>query len=66
MIRRVSLSILMLILASFIAQAQEVSTKPNGSSYGSLESKVDKLFAQWEKPDSPGAALIVVKDGSVI
>lgn len=28
--------------------------------------KVDNLFAEWNKPDSPGAALAVLKDGSVI
>src|SRR5688572_16976463 len=31
-----------------------------------LTSKVDKLFVQWDKPDSPGAMLVVVKDGKVI
>ena len=25
--------------------------------------KVDKLFAQWDRKDSPGAAIVVVKDG---
>lgn len=28
--------------------------------------KVDALFAQWSKPDSPGCALAVIKDGQVI
>ncbi|HEY6332995.1 MAG TPA: serine hydrolase domain-containing protein [Blastocatellia bacterium] len=31
-----------------------------------VEARVDQIFAQWNKPDSPGAALVVVKDGSVI
>jgi CubicO group peptidase (beta-lactamase class C family) len=67
MIRRPILSLCLLILAALIAQAQENTGKPDGSTgRGSLESKVDKLFSQWDKPDSPGAALIVVKDGSVI
>ena len=30
------------------------------------EAKVDQLFAEWNKPDSPGAALVVVKNGSII
>lgn len=34
--------------------------------HDSIESKVDKLFATWDKPDSPGASLIVVKDGAVL
>ncbi len=28
--------------------------------------KVDELFAQWNKPDSPGAAVGVIKDGEVV
>src|SRR5262245_62295980 len=28
--------------------------------------KVDKLFAHWDRKDSPGAAIVVVKDGAVI
>ncbi len=31
-----------------------------------LEAKVDQLFAEWNKPDSPGAALAVVKDGEIV
>ncbi len=30
-----------------------------------LSAKVDELFAEWNRPDSPGAALAIVKDGSV-
>ncbi|MDX2030068.1 MAG: serine hydrolase domain-containing protein [Blastocatellia bacterium] len=30
------------------------------------EAQVDRLFAQWNKPDSPGAALAVIQDGAVI
>ena len=32
----------------------------------SLEEKVDRLFVAWDKPDSPGCALAVIKDGKVI
>ena len=28
--------------------------------------KVDKLFAPWDRADSPGAAVVIVKDGSVV
>lgn len=28
--------------------------------------KVDELFAEWDKPNSPGCALAVVKDGQII
>src|SRR5436190_1314012 len=27
--------------------------------------KIDKAFAQWERADSPGMAIVVVKDGAV-
>jgi CubicO group peptidase (beta-lactamase class C family) len=32
----------------------------------SLSSQVDKLFAAWDRPDSPGCALAVVKDAEII
>ncbi|MHC4595123.1 MAG: serine hydrolase domain-containing protein, partial [Planctomycetota bacterium] len=32
----------------------------------SLSAKTDELFAKWDRPDSPGAALAIVKDGSVV
>lgn len=32
----------------------------------SEKSKVDKLFAQWDRADSPGAAIVIVRDGSVV
>lgn len=32
----------------------------------SLSDRVDKVFAQWDKPDSPGCALAVIKDGQMI
>ena len=28
--------------------------------------KIDQLFAQWDRADSPGAAVVVVKDGAVV
>jgi len=31
-----------------------------------LAARVDKLFAQWDKPNSPGAMLAIIKDGKVI
>jgi len=32
----------------------------------SLNARVDKLFAPWDKPGSPGCALAVVRDGRII
>lgn len=31
-----------------------------------INARVDKLFASWDKPDSPGCALAVIKDGGII
>ncbi|MFM2303413.1 MAG: hypothetical protein RLZZ135_822 [Cyanobacteriota bacterium] len=32
----------------------------------SIISKVDKLFTQWDKPDSPGCALAIVQNGEIV
>jgi CubicO group peptidase (beta-lactamase class C family) len=32
----------------------------------SLTEQVDKLFAQWNKPDSPGCALGIIQDGKLV
>lgn len=31
-----------------------------------LEARVDALFAEWDKPDSPGCALGIIRDGKLI
>ncbi|UCH98781.1 MAG: serine hydrolase, partial [Candidatus Aminicenantes bacterium] len=31
-----------------------------------MTDQVDKLFAQWDKKDSPGCALAIIKDGKII
>lgn len=46
------------------AFAQTPSATPTPAE--AFTSGVDKLFAQWDKPDSPGCALAVVRDGQVI
>src|SRR5215510_1865268 len=47
-----ALGILLLVTAS-------AAPNPNSA-------KVDKLFAQWNRKDSPGAAIVVVKEGAVV
>lgn len=32
----------------------------------SLTNQVDSLFAEWDKPDSPGCALAIIQDGAII
>src|SRR3990172_8212157 len=57
-------------ILSFIAPAvfgQEKKTaKVNLSPAESVTAKIDQLFAQWNKSDSPGCALGIVKDGQLI
>ncbi|HKQ79308.1 MAG TPA: serine hydrolase domain-containing protein [Blastocatellia bacterium] len=52
-----------LTLASLAATLSQ--TNPTGS-HSHLNEKADKLFAQWDKSDSPGCALGVIKDGKII
>ena len=28
--------------------------------------QIDELFKQWDKPDTPGCALAIIKDGEII
>lgn len=43
-----------------------VATAPAQTPEDPLTKKVDQLFATWDKPDSPGAAIAVIKDGAVV
>ena len=36
------------------------------TTHETLGAKIDQLFAEWNKPDSPGAALAVTRDGKTI
>ena len=47
-----------LLLTSGLANAQSLA--PN------VTRQVDKVFEKWDKPDSPGCALGVYKDGKII
>jgi CubicO group peptidase (beta-lactamase class C family) len=58
--KQVYLSIAALFLA-FSASAQD-----GGKDANSLNAKVDAIFAQYDKPDSPGYALGVIKDGKLV
>jgi CubicO group peptidase (beta-lactamase class C family) len=51
-----------LVLTLALATAVSAQT-PGGDE---LTKKVDQLFAAWDKPDSPGVAIAVIKDGAVV
>src|SRR5262249_11566643 len=44
-----------------VARAQSGASMPEGAA-----ARVDKVFAQFDKPDSPGCALAVIKDGQIV
>ncbi|MGZ8846530.1 MAG: serine hydrolase [Pyrinomonadaceae bacterium] len=56
---RLALAILLLTFCVWTPAAAQ-----NGND--ELTKKVDQLFAAWDKPDSPGASIAVIKDGAVI
>ena len=62
--------VLACLLLAFAAAGVCPQTRPAkaGAAAGpdALGAKVDKLFARWDKPDSPGAAVIVARDGAVL
>lgn len=59
-------SILICIVALAVMQSHSGCKKLYQKSNESLTARVDALFSQWDKPDSPGASLAVIKKGEVI
>jgi CubicO group peptidase (beta-lactamase class C family) len=59
-----------IVIVSFMTPTvfgQEKKTATiNSSPAESLTARVDKLFAQWDKPDSPGCSLGVSQNGKVV
>ena len=53
---------MLIIVLAFCAAAVAQSPKVEET----LHANVDKLFAQWDKPDSPGCALGVIRDGKLV
>jgi CubicO group peptidase (beta-lactamase class C family) len=56
---------LALLILSFSVGPKQSRTLAQNNQDG-LATKVDKLFADVDKPDSPGAAIAVIKDGAVV
>jgi CubicO group peptidase (beta-lactamase class C family) len=54
-----ALAILALCAAATAGSANQSEKDPRSEN-------VDKLFAQWDKPDSPGCELGVIKDGQIV
>src|SRR5882757_4626816 len=51
------------LLAPHVGGAQTDATPPVE---GLMARAVDQLFAQWARPDSPGASIAVIQNGKVI
>ncbi len=43
-----------------------VASLANCHAQGSLDARVDSMFGQYDRPDSPGWAVLVVRDGAVV
>ncbi|MCI0387404.1 MAG: serine hydrolase [Acidobacteria bacterium] len=54
----------LIIAALFISIS--APAQDGGKDANSLNAKVDRIFAQYDKPDSPGCALGVIKDGKLV
>ena len=56
-------------LVAVIVFALQAATFAGSATQGEQDprsDKVDKLFTQWDKPDSPGCELAVIKDGQIV
>ncbi len=66
-LKRLFVTLLVLgVMLNLSAVAQEQKKESNSALVEALKVKVDALFAQWDKPNSPGCALGVIKDGNFI
>jgi CubicO group peptidase (beta-lactamase class C family) len=61
-----SMAVAALISGVVSPNAAAIQQPTSWSSRDSLSAKVDRLFERWHRPDSPGAAVLVLKDGSVV
>jgi CubicO group peptidase (beta-lactamase class C family) len=57
---------LALLLAAVPSLAAAQAPPPPSGGDASPDARVDAIFAEWDRPDSPGAAVAVVRDGRVV
>src|SRR5437867_2178865 len=55
-----------LVLIVFALPSVTHAGQPNPRQTDSLREKVDKVFAQWDKPDSPGCELAVIRSSDLV
>ena len=61
----IAVAITALAVSVGLAQDRTVA-RPESASAESVQSRVDKLFAQWNKPDSPGCSVAVGRNSAVV
>ncbi len=54
------------VLLSLTAAINVSALAQTNGKADTVSAQVDKVFAQWDKPNSPGCALAVIKDGNII
>lgn len=54
------------LLKFFRGFLDPLGSSKEGVGMTSLTDKIDKLFAEWDKSDSPGCALGIIKDGQLV
>lgn len=66
--RRMAVCMVMIaLLGAGAARAQSAAgAAPAGSIQTDVRERVDKVFAEFDKPDSPGCSLAIVRDGQII
>jgi CubicO group peptidase (beta-lactamase class C family) len=65
LIRKSAITLVILALLATCSNTPAQSQEP-GPPADTIAARVDKLFATWDKPSSPGCALAVIKDGSIV
>lgn len=58
--------ILTLALLITLGRVSAAVAQPYSPGKDAQQEKVDALFAQWDKPNSPGCAVAIIKDGQVL
>jgi CubicO group peptidase (beta-lactamase class C family) len=56
----------LIVLLTFTLFPIAFAQAPPANAQSDIASRVDRLFARWDRPDSPGCALGVIKDGKLI
>jgi CubicO group peptidase (beta-lactamase class C family) len=61
-----ALSLALVVFAPAGGAAQAAGPSVGEARLDSLSAEVDRLFDGWHRPDAPGAAVLVMKDGAVV